>query len=146
MDEQGVTRPHLAKGRRRDERHAGDALPISVVVAGLAAEPGRDVLLAEQAAQVVQAGGVAHTGEEQLGQVVGEDGLGLFAVCSLDLADRLPGRHELHPDPGEGRGPAAGDDIEHLPSVKRDLDSELDRLRHGDRPPTIGCRAPTGPT
>lgn len=64
-----------------------------------------NVFVAEEVADVVEAFEVAHAAEEQLGDVVGEDGLGLASVEGVDLGDRLPDSDELHADPRNSRRP-----------------------------------------
>jgi hypothetical protein len=73
--------------------------------ASFGTEVSGDVLVAGKPADVVEAGRVGHAGEEQLGEVVREDRVGLCAVDRLQLALGLPDGDELDADAGNGRRP-----------------------------------------
>ena len=61
-------------------------------------------LVADEAAEVVEGGGVGDAGEDDLGSVVVDDGLGEGAVAGLDLGEVLPDGDELDADAAGGGG------------------------------------------
>ena len=100
MDEQGVARVHAAERSRRDEGNGGHAVLTRAVAMRCAiTEARRQVLVAEESADIVEARRVSHACVEQLAEVVGQDPLRMATLGGLDLADGLPGGHELDADP-----------------------------------------------
>ena len=61
-------------------------------------------LISDEAADVVEGGGVGDAGEDDFGAVVVDDGLGEGAVAGLDLGEVLPDGDELDPDAASGGG------------------------------------------
>src|SRR5690606_23005262 len=60
--------------------------------------------VADEAAGVVEGGGVGDAGEDDFGSVVVDDGLGEGAVAGLDLGEVLPDGDELDADSAGGGG------------------------------------------
>ena len=84
VDEEGFAGAHLAEDVDGEEGDAGCWVAVPGVLAH-ASEVAGDVFLAGERAYVVEAALVAHAGEEQLAQVVGEDRIRLAAVHGFDL-------------------------------------------------------------
>jgi hypothetical protein len=60
--------------------------------------------VSDESADVVEGGGVRDAGEDDLGAVVVDDGLGEGAVTGLDLGEVLPDGDELDADAAGGGG------------------------------------------
>src|SRR5690606_13291535 len=105
VDEDAGAGVGAAEGRCGGERPVpggfGDGLA-SVGVAGAGFLDGS--LIADEAADVVEGGGVGDAGEDDFGAVVVDDGLGEGAVAGLDLGEVLPDGDELDPDAASGGG------------------------------------------
>ena len=90
----------LGRGRRCGGLRCGHRRAAGDVVGGRHAG---DVLGAEQPGEVADGGEVVDAGEEALGAMPGQDGVGEGAVAVLDLGEVLPAGDEERAEGGDGR-------------------------------------------
>ena len=84
---------------RRGEGPVADGLGDAFTSVGVAAPGFFDCgLVTDESADVVEGGGVGDAGEDDLGSVVVDHGLGEGAVAGLDLGEVLPDGDELDAD------------------------------------------------
>jgi hypothetical protein len=104
VDQERVAGAHLAQGVGWHERRGGGGEHggASAELAGERAGAGFELGVAEELGDVAQGGVVAEPGVEDLGELVGEDGVGGAAVGGFALGQGLPDGDEQDADAGEG--------------------------------------------